>query len=166
MTEKRKPGRPKKIIIDYSEVEKLAKIQCTLDEIASHVNISVRSLRRDKVFCQIYQKAAEEGKKSLRRLQFEKARGKPAVLATDETGKILKDDKGKPFVLERGYAPDTVMQIWLGKQYLGQTDKQELKQGGEVEFVVKYRKVAKLKDGNGKVRPQDIDDSVSSEAKS
>ena len=91
MTEKNKGGRPKKII-DYVTVEKLASMQCTQEEIASFLNLSVRTLQRDKEFCRIYEKGRETGKMSLRRLQFKLA--------------------------ERSSS----MAIFLGKQYLGQKD--------------------------------------------
>ena len=48
-------GRPKKVI-DYEAVEKLANIQCTQEEIASFLNLSVRTLQRDEEFCRIYKR--------------------------------------------------------------------------------------------------------------
>ena len=84
-------GRPK-IQIDYNTVEKLADIQCTQEEIASFLGISVRTLQRDEEFCRIYKKGQENGKMSLRRMQFKLAEKNPT------------------------------MAIWLGKQYLGQKD--------------------------------------------
>ncbi len=136
------PGGRPKMNIDIDLVSKLASIQCTPEEIAYSIDISTIALKKNKLFKKVYKKAFEEGKKSLRRLQFDKAKGKPAILATDKDGKVLKDDKGRPFILDKGYAPDTVMQIWLGKQYLGQADKQELtgKDRSPIEFVVKYGK--------------------------
>ena len=62
-------GRPKKEI-DYEMVEKLASIQCTQEEIANFLNISVRTLQRDKEFCRIYKKGIDNGKMSLRRIQY------------------------------------------------------------------------------------------------
>ena len=84
-------GRPKKEI-DYEMVEKLASIQCTQEEIANFLNISVRTLQRDKEFCRIYKKGIDNGKMSLRRIQYKLAE------------------------------KNTSMAIWLGKQYLGQKD--------------------------------------------
>ena len=86
-----KTGRPKKGI-DYEIVEKLANIQCTQEEIASFLNISVRTLQRDEEFCRIYKKGIENGKMSLRRYQYKLAE------------------------------KNTAMAIFLGKQYLGQKD--------------------------------------------
>lgn len=91
-------GRPKKVI-DYALVEKLANIQCTEVEIAEILEISTRTLQRDKEFCRIYKKGLESGKSSLRRLQWKAA------------------EKGNPTML-----------VWLGKQYLNQKDKSEIEQ--------------------------------------
>lgn len=96
-------ARPKKKI-DYEAVEKLASIQCTQEEIANFLEISTRTLQRDKEFCRIYKKCKESGKMSLRRMQFKKA-----------------NDGSVP------------MLIWLGKQYLGQTDKVENNNTHEIE---------------------------------
>src|SRR6202011_496460 len=90
--EKGKPGRPKKHV-DLELVEKLAHIQCTYTEIASTLGVSVDTLQRNEHFAATYKRGAEGGRKSLRRMQFESA--------------------------NRG---NVVMQIWLGKQYLGQSD--------------------------------------------
>ena len=91
-TEQPKPGRPKKFV-DLELVERLAHIQCTHSEIASALAVSVDTLTRHKQFAEVYKRGAEGGRKSLRRMQFESA--------------------------NRG---NVVMQIWLGKQYLGQSD--------------------------------------------
>jgi hypothetical protein len=88
-------GRPK-IPIDYNTVEKLANIQCTQEEIASFLGISVRTLQRDEEFCRIYKKGQENGKMSLRRIQYKLAE------------------------------KNTAMAIFLGKQYLGQKDNVEV----------------------------------------
>ena len=90
--DKPKRGRPKKFV-DLELVEKLAHIQCTYPEIASTLGLSVDTLLRNKDFAATYKRGAEGGRKSLRRMQFESA--------------------------NRG---NIAMQIWLGKQYLGQSD--------------------------------------------
>jgi hypothetical protein len=87
----KKVGCPKKVI-DYATVEKLGNIQCTQEEVASFLNISVRTLQRDAEFCRIYKKGLENGKMSIRRLQYKLAE------------------------------KNTAMAIWLGKQYLRQRD--------------------------------------------
>ena len=88
-------GRPKKEI-DYDMAEKLAGIMCTQEEIASFLGLSVRTLQRDEEFCRVYKKGQDNGKISLRRMQFKLADRNPA------------------------------MAIFLGKQYLGQKDNIEL----------------------------------------
>jgi len=93
---KKKAGRPK-IKINYEQVERLASIQCTYDEIAAVLDVSVRTVNtwavHDEKFCSVYKKGKESGKASLRRMQFKAA-------SDGNTG----------------------MMIWLGKQYLGQSE--------------------------------------------
>lgn len=94
--------------IDYVMVEKLASIMCTQEEIASFLGLSVKTLQRDEEFSRVYKKAQETGKMSLRRIQWKLAE------------------------------KNTAMAIWLGKQYLGQTDKVEtlIKETPSVEVKV------------------------------
>ena len=77
-------------------VEKLAGIQCTQQEIASFLGCSVDTLQRDEKFCGLYKKGQENGKMSLRRIQYKLAEKNPT------------------------------MAIWLGKQYLKQRDNIEV----------------------------------------
>jgi hypothetical protein len=102
MTKKKAPGElkkrgRKKIAIDYEKAEKLATIMCTQSEIASVLGVSLTVLEHDPEFQRIHKKGMEHGKASVRRMQFTSANSGNAT-----------------------------MQIWLGKQYLGQRDKQEL----------------------------------------
>jgi len=89
-------GRPRKVI-DWDLVEKLSTIQCTTAEIARIIGVSESTLDHNKKFVQIHKKGLDEGRMSLRRLQWKKA------------------NEG-----------NVVMLIWLGKQYLGQKDRQEI----------------------------------------
>ena len=82
----------KKYKIDHDLVFKLASIHCSYEEIADVAGTSVPTLK--KRFSKIIDKGRAEGKKSLRRAQFEAAVEKK----------------------------DVRMLIWLGKQLLGQTD--------------------------------------------
>ncbi len=97
-------ARPK-FEIDYNLVEKLANIQCTQKEIASFLGCDERTLQRDEEFCRIYKKGIENGKMSLRRMQYKLAE------------------------------KNTSMAIFLGKQYLGQKDvvENQLVQNGILE---------------------------------
>ena len=98
-------GRPK-IEIDYATVEKLANIQCTQDEIASFLGVSTRTLQRDEKFMELFNKGRDNGKMSLRRIQWKHAE-KSATMA-----------------------------IWLGKQYLGQKDVIEASTTGETKINI------------------------------
>lgn len=106
----RKAGRPK-IVWDerqYRTLEGLCGIQATVEEIENVLNIDHKTLYRlckehykdekgkPMDFSQVYKKFSSTGKMSLRRQQFKAA----------EAGNVS-------------------MLIWLGKQYLGQTEKQE-----------------------------------------
>ena len=98
-------GEPKKKI-DYEMAEKLASIFCTQAEIASFLNLSVRKLQGDEKFMHIYKKGQDHAKSSLRRFQFQSAQN-----------------------------GNTTMQIWLGKQYLGQKEPTNIENASE-EFKV------------------------------
>lgn len=87
-----KGGRPKKVI-DYDAVKKLASIMATQEEIATFLELSVKTLQKDKEFMRIYKEGLDKGKMSLRRMQMKSA--------------------------EKG---NVTMLIWLGKQYLGQKE--------------------------------------------
>ena len=99
-------ARPPKEI-NYDIVEGLARIQCTNEEIAATIGFSISGFskrrKNDPELVAVLEKGRETGKMSLRRLQYKAA--------------------------ENG---NNTMLVWLGKQYLGQSDKQELKQSGEI----------------------------------
>lgn len=90
-------GRPRKEI-DKIQFEKLCSLQCTLNEIAGVMECSEDTIERwcnrvyDMNFADVYKKYSAAGKMSLRRAQFRLAE-KSAVMA-----------------------------IFLGKNYLGQSD--------------------------------------------
>ena len=98
---RKKPG-PKKIQVDWAEVEKLAAIHCTHSEIAEFTGISEDTLSRrckedhKMQFADYLAKKRGVGRISLRRKQFQTA-----------------------------MSGNTTMQIWLGKQWLGQAEKTE-----------------------------------------
>ena len=114
-------GRPNQEV-DYAEVYKLSMLHCTVSEIATSMGLNEKTLAASFDFQEIYKKGTDDGKKSLRRLQEAKAAGQDAKLYLDKDGNEVLDAKGKPIIIQPGYAPDTTMQIWLGKQQLGQTD--------------------------------------------
>ena len=88
------------IKIDWGEFDKLCNLQCTLSEIAGWFECSEdtieRACKREKEedFADYYKKKSQKGKISLRRKQMEIA---------------LNGNVG--------------MLVWLGKQYLDQSDK-------------------------------------------
>jgi len=108
---KGKAGRPK-IVIDWDLVQKLAHIQCTQAEIATAVGVSVDTLHRHPEFAEAHKRGAEGGRKSIRRMQFESA------------------TKGS-----------IAMQIWLGKQYLGQRDNLDQRVNSEVQIKADLSKL-------------------------
>ena len=96
-------GRPSKLpLINKEHFEGMCKIQCTKDEMCAIFQVHEETLTKwchqeySIGFSDIYKKLASTGKMSLRRQQFKSA----------ENGNVT-------------------MQIWLGKQWLGQTDKVE-----------------------------------------
>lgn len=102
-------GRPK-IQINKEEFEKLCQLQCTEVDIANFYNCSVDTVNNwckktyGMTFSDAYKIKSSSGRISLRRCQFARA----------EAG----SDR---------------MLIWLGKQYLGQTEKVEATNTHEVE---------------------------------
>lgn len=108
----KKMGRPAKEI-NKDVFENLCRIQCTEEEIAGVFDCSIDTINRwckknyGKTFADIYKSKSAAGKMSLRRWQFDTAK--------------------------RGNA---TMQIWLGRQYLGQADKQEIEQTENKEITI------------------------------
>jgi len=97
----KKDGRPK-IEIDYDQVKRLCQIFCTQEEICNFFGISVDTIERrfqeryGKTFQEKYKQFSVDGKISLRRKQFKRC--------------------------EEG--SDTML-VWMGKNHLGQKDKNE-----------------------------------------
>lgn len=107
--EKRKAGRPKgstklKLTDELcKQIEGLGRIQCTMREAGAVLSVNEETfsdfLRRHKTAMEAWENGRERGKASLRRSQFRMAETNPT------------------------------MQIWLGKQWLGQKDNMQL--GGD-----------------------------------
>ena len=113
-TKKNLGGRPSKLpLINKEHFEGMCRIQCTKDEICGILDIDEGTLTKwcketyNLGFSDIYKKKSSTGKMSLRRQQFKSA----------ENGNVT-------------------MQIWLGKQYLGQTDKIEQKQEDKLDVLI------------------------------
>lgn len=98
-------GRRKKgmeVKIDWVQMDKLCALQCTKREIASWFVCSGDALERafrakGTTYTEYFTEKSAAGLISLRRLQYQKA------------------EKGNPALL-----------IWLGKQWLGQSDKKQI----------------------------------------
>lgn len=94
---------PKIKEVDWRLVDNLLRIQCTGEEIAGAIGVSYDTLERrckednDCKFADYSEQKRMGGRASLRRMQWKTA------------------DSGNP-----------TMQIWLGKQMLGQRDKMEV----------------------------------------
>lgn len=94
-------ARPR-IEIDRTQFEKLCSMQCTVNEIAGFFDCSVDTIERwckreyKEGFADIYGKKRELGRISLRRTQWKMAEH------------------------------NVSMAIWLGKQYLGQAERQDV----------------------------------------
>lgn len=96
-------GRPRKKI-DIEDFEKLCNIQCTKTEIQGWFEVSDKTLDKwiketygdDILFSDIYKQKSARGKIAIRRKQH-----------------------------QVGMGGNVTMLIWLGKNTLGQTDKQE-----------------------------------------
>ena len=104
--------RPR-IKIDKEQFEKLCSIQCTQAEIAGYFRCSTDTIERwclreyGQSFAEVFAQKRSLGKISLRRSQFRMAENNPT------------------------------MAIWLGKQYLGQTDKQEVSVSSQDDNTIK-----------------------------
>ena len=103
----KKMGRPR-IEIDKQLFENLCGLQCTMDEIALCFGCCIDTVEKwckreyGKTFSVVFEEKKARGKVSLRRTQWKLAK-KSAALA-----------------------------IFLGKNYLGQTDKQDVELSGKV----------------------------------
>ena len=108
-----KPAKrgPKPRVIDYDQVERLAMIQCPDSEIAYVIGFTPEGFckrkQSDPELVQRLEKGKEGGRASLRRMQFKAAEG-----------------------------GDKTMLVWLGKQYLGQRDKQDVEHTGPISVQI------------------------------
>lgn len=108
-------GRPKKTLTDkeWGSVDYMAKIHCTGEEIAGVLQMDYDTLNRNSKekwgipISEYIKEHSQGGKMSLRRAQWKSA--------------------------ENGNA---TMQIWLGKQWLGQKDQQEISVSASIDNTV------------------------------
>jgi len=107
-------SRPRKEI-DWEEFEKLCFLQCTQQEIMGFFDIKTKDTLNTRIreqygdehcFSTIYEQKSQGGKISIRRKQF-----------------------------QVGMSGNVSMLIWLGKNWLGQSDKQEHIVESEIKIV-------------------------------
>jgi hypothetical protein len=92
--------RGKRAEINLEEVEKLAAMQATDADLAAFFNVTTRTIERRRLepeFAEALERGKNKGRLTIRRAQLK--------------------------LLEAG---NTAMAIWLGKNYLGQTDRTEV----------------------------------------
>ena len=119
-TEKRQgAGRPR-IVVDIEILKNLASIGCPDYEIASVLNISAKTLKRN--YADIVEQFKEKGKASLRKKMWDKA--------------VKKDN--------------THMQIWLSKNYLGMKDRTQTESIVEPLPLIIDAKAEEIEDGKKK----------------
>lgn len=141
---KNKGGRPKKII-DLKQVEALAMIQSTDEEMAAVLDVDIRTIYRKKEqkysgFVRAYKRGKQKGKMSLRRIQWKVAQGityfaylcdrRQSYSLVDicdaqreKRNSICSGCEGARHTTITDFKGGSVgMMIWLGKQWLGQKD--------------------------------------------
>lgn len=103
------PRGPRRKSCNLERILQLASNMCTTEEIAADQNVSKDTIERN--YAAPIKRGRELAKLSLRARQFQMAMGTPAQY--DATGQLLMP----------AITPNTTMQIWLGKQYLDQKDR-------------------------------------------
>ena len=113
MAKKNLGGRPKSEI-DWEQVKELCKIQCTQEEIAAVIGACVDTLDTHSKktngvsFSEYFKEKRQGGKASLRRRQWNMAKDTPSLA------------------------------IFLGKQYLGQSDRHDIHQNVKTETYEEF----------------------------
>lgn len=99
----------RRIELDLEELEKLAAMHCTREEVAGFFGVALKTVQRrlqELRYAAAWERGTARGKVSLRRAQFRVA------------------EAGNPTML-----------IWLGKQWLRQCDRQEQTQEGRGAII-------------------------------
>jgi len=99
-------GAPRKAI-NWRELDKLCAVQCSMEEIASWFELDADTLtaRIRETYCQTFPE------------YFAQKRGKGKIALRRRQLQVAMGTKNVP--------PNPTMLIWLGKQYLGQSDRME-----------------------------------------
>ena len=112
-------GRPKKNF-DWSKLDAILQFHSPLIDAADIVGVSVKTLQRrireeyDMTFDEYRYQKGSRTRQNLRQIQYD----------TAKNGNVT-------------------MQIWLGKQWLGQSDKKDINMSGEVDI---HSKLMELKE--------------------
>jgi hypothetical protein len=115
--------------IDWQLVDGLLEINCTGEEIATVIGVDYDTLashckdEKGMLFSEYIKKGNEQFKVSLKRMQYRSARG-TSTANPDGTVRVI-------------IPPSTTMQIWLGKQYLGQRERIEMGPEEDKPWVIK-----------------------------
>lgn len=132
----------KRLEIEWRILAKLCAIHCTLDEIACVLECSPDTIERACLreqgmgFTDFYDRHQGEGKASLRHMQWQTASGSDAVYLKDKRGrKVYNKTTGEPIIARPARVPHMGMQVFLGKNILGQKDVTDIK--GEFKHSLK-----------------------------
>jgi len=104
---------------DFQKLLNMVRIQCTMEECCSVLEMSDTTLNRRlkemnyNNFEDLYKRHSDEGRMSLRRMQWQNA--------------------------EKG---NSTMLVWLGKQYLNQKDKSEVQSTVEQRHVIDLTRIS------------------------
>ena len=140
-------ARPR-IELTTEQLEQLANLSAlmaTEEEMAAEMKLHADTLR-DR-FSTVIKDGQNKGRLSLRRAQFAAALGRqarPAIYLRAsqgddgrQYGDLVLDEKGKPILLQPYIEPvkaNATMQIWLGKNWLNQSDRILFGGGDGFEF--------------------------------
>jgi hypothetical protein len=124
-------GRPPKALWP-DQIEELAAIQCTMEEMAAVLGCNRSTIETEPILMQRIQIGRERGKMELR-----KAQAKKAIV-----------DSSPP------------LQIWLGKNWLGQSDNPAENKAGALGAFAKWLENAEGKQGSEQTSMSDEDKGV------
>jgi hypothetical protein len=112
-------GAPR-AVIDLAQLEALAAIGCSVDEMAAVMGVSSRTLERRPDCVAARKKGELQGNMSLKRTMWRSANG---TLDPDDVAGIARGTQR--YLI----APDRTMQIWVSKNRLGWRDQPDLTLG-------------------------------------
>jgi hypothetical protein len=112
-------GRPP-LDIDPETVEGMASFGASIEDVADFLEVSRDTVERH--FAAIFHKH-----KAGKRIKLQQAQFLSAIGREPRAARPANPETGEPAVSGRiGYHPSVKMQMWLGKQWLGQSEKVEV----------------------------------------